>query len=89
MTNEPPKGVKANMLKSYNNFTTDKLNNTAKPQVWSKFVYAFTFFHAVIQERKKFGPLGWNILYEFSDSDLETSFLTLVYIIHIFFIIKN
>jgi len=32
---------------------------------------------SVIQERRKFGPLGWNVKYDFNNSDLEVALSTL------------
>lgn len=73
LTTEPPRGVKANMKRTYNEFSSDFLDSCKKGQQWRKLVFGLSFFHASIQERRKYGPLGWNILYEFNDSDLETS----------------
>ncbi|XP_055373574.1 dynein axonemal heavy chain 3 [Condylostylus longicornis] len=83
MTNESPKGLKMNMLRSYNSdpLVRDKFFSNAfsgdMAKYWLRGVFALVFFHAVIQERREFGHLGWNIPYEFNESDLKISLMQL------------
>ena len=77
VTMEPPKGIRANILRSYSDQPKGFLDSCSKPASWKKLVFACNFFHAVIQERRKFGLIGWNKAYDFSNSDLETSMMTL------------
>ncbi|KAF7660832.1 hypothetical protein LDENG_00274280 [Lucifuga dentata] len=77
VTNEPPKGLRANMRRAFTEISDSFFEEHILGHQWRKIVFGMCFFHAIIQERKKFGPLGWNIRYEFNDSDRECALLNL------------
>ncbi|XP_075882096.1 dynein axonemal heavy chain 10-like isoform X2 [Nelusetta ayraudi] len=65
---EPPNGLKLNMRATYAKITHETLSSCPHP-AFSSLVYALTFFHAVVQERRKYGKIGWNVPYDFNESD--------------------
>ena len=77
VTNEPPKGLRANVRGSFAAIEQKGFEENEMGQSYRKLIFGLCFFHANILERKKFGPLGWNIRYDFSDTDRDTTLVNL------------
>jgi dynein heavy chain len=75
VTTEPPRGLRANMIRLYSNMPDDKFSIKIQSEKakYKKLVYALSWFHSIILERIKFKSLGWNLKYDFNDSDWITS----------------
>uniref|UniRef100_A0A8C9SYH1 Dynein axonemal heavy chain 1 n=1 Tax=Scleropages formosus TaxID=113540 RepID=A0A8C9SYH1_SCLFO len=71
MTIEPPRGIKANLLKTYLSLTDDFFSTCQKTGHFKSLLLSLCLFHGNVIERRKFGPLGFNIPYEFTDGDLR------------------
>merc|ERR1711988_1156814 len=76
ITNEAPVGVKAGMKRNYFWVTQDLLDTISRAE-WRHILYVMCFCHCVVQERRKFGSIGWAIPYEYNQSDLTACCLFL------------
>jgi dynein heavy chain, axonemal len=71
MTLEPPQGLRSNLLRTYDVLDNKMLNDCNKPREYKMLLLGFAFFHAIVQDRRKFGPIGWNIPYAFTFEDFD------------------
>jgi dynein heavy chain len=76
MTVEPPKGLKSNLLRAFGGLDKEWYEDACQTskactQAFRKMLFGLFFFHGLIQERCNFGPLGWNIMYQFSEPDRQ------------------
>ncbi|ELK01220.1 Cytoplasmic dynein 1 heavy chain 1, partial [Pteropus alecto] len=68
---EPPPGVKANMLRTFSSIPVSRICKS--PNERARLYFLLAWFHAVIQERLRYAPLGWSKKYEFGESDLRSA----------------
>jgi dynein heavy chain len=63
VTNEPPKGLRAGLQRSYTVMVDQDRLERIETSTWRALLFTLCFTHSVVQERRKFGPLGWSVPY--------------------------
>jgi len=74
-TFEPPPGVRANLLRTFSTVSADRMMKA--PNERARLYFLLAWFHAIVQERLRYSPLGWSKHYEFTESDLRVACDTL------------
>lgn len=67
---EPPDGLKLNMRAQLSKLSNEMLEECPH-KAFRPLVYTLCFLHAVVLERRKYGKIGWNVSYDFNESDFN------------------
>jgi len=70
---EPPDGLKLNMKSIFSQLKEESLAECPH-YAFRPLVYVLSFFHAIVQDRRKYGKIGWNVSYDFNFADFRISF---------------
>jgi len=71
LTNEPPAGLKANLKRAFACFSREQIDEADSKM--KSILFGLCVFHAIMIERKMYGPMGFNMQYPFSTGDLRDS----------------
>ncbi len=71
ITNEPPTGIKANLKRAFLSFPKAYIEESDSKT--KSIIFGLCYFHCAMTGRKKFGPMGFNMMYPFSLGDLRDS----------------
>ncbi|XP_074099131.1 dynein heavy chain, cytoplasmic isoform X3 [Cotesia typhae] len=72
---EPPPGIRANLLRTFSTVPASRMMKA--PNERARLYFLLAWFHAIVQERLRYAPLGWSKYYEFNESDLRVACDTL------------
>ena len=75
ITNEPPAGLKANIKRAFASLNRENFEDSDSKM--KSILFGLCHFHAIMLERKQFGPMGFNMMYPFSVGDLRDSAVVL------------
>lgn len=67
---EPPNGLKLNLRSTFFKMQSETLE-MCQHGAFKAVVYVLAFFNAVVLERRKYDKLGFNISYDFNESDFN------------------
>lgn len=60
------------MRSTLSKLSEDQLNECPH-EAFKPLVFCVSFFHAIVQDRRKYGKIGWNVPYDFNQSDFSIS----------------
>ncbi|VDL92009.1 unnamed protein product [Schistocephalus solidus] len=73
---QPPSGLRQNIQASLNKLDDAQFVASSHSK-YRPIMFVLIFLHGILQERRRYGKLGWNVSYDFADSDLLVSLLIL------------
>ena len=72
VTYEAPPSIKRNMQRTYETWSPEYISQ-GNSVVRSQALFALSWFHSIVQERRQYIPQGWSKFYEFTNADMRAA----------------